>query len=615
MLALTSALSLTQAPCSNAKDHYRLECCSNPTASVFNVFGLDNIEPTAHLAQYSGKAPEPFRDAAHPFRSKMAYDSYLMAYHEVPPRQWFDEQVKNEAFPQQVINNLLTDLPALEAKRGFDLSRNLEGKVYACVGCSSGVAFQTAILLAQRGAVVHACARTASVFDATKASALKSAYMDPMPWPGYEGQVGVDASVFDRIHFRECDVRIGSKAWAQSARFGIDPNRSMEAFYDSIGATGSGRLDGVISSNPSMLTLADDSRIEVPEPLDLEVASSPNKFEHYAGVHDNGTFVARESYKDRFPTPANIVYHGTENTIHYAQALMANTPDSEKVFAFVASAWHHFRNLPRLGGTPNLEYVEYKDWIARVVVGRLVMDGYNAMAISPPLISSSFNDHIMQSAWFSPSYVGLRSFCPKAVTRPFEYSVHWDGAKYASWHPGGYGLMTLPFYPYLADPDVPVPEKLSSAIQSLADPTDPTQFASLMCIADEAHTQDKLGAFPIHEVTRLAVRIIAADSSGSYSPTTHEVALTMLNMMLHPEQNRGVDKTYYYPLPKEDPMFGPNALSLFTSPMNYTSYADIVAGGADAKRAYKRVLLAHNGMTDLNTYSSSDLPAYKVEIV
>jgi len=128
----------------------------------------------------------------------------------------------------------------------------LKNKVFALIGASSGWGFTASVLLAQYGATVHSCARTAAVFEGSKSTSMASyadyeadlartdAYFEKHKtvdgyvqkyYPMYSGLLEVPSHVYDKIHFSECDVRNAS---------------SMVRFFRSVEhAHPSHQLDGV----------------------------------------------------------------------------------------------------------------------------------------------------------------------------------------------------------------------------------------------------------------------------------------------------------------------------------------------------------------------------------
>jgi len=127
----------------------------------------------------------------------------------------------------------------------------LKNKVFALIGASSGWGFTAAVLLAQYGATVYSCARTAAVFEGSKATSMAS-YKDyeaelartqtyfnshktvngyvQRYYPMYSGLLEVDPKVYANIHFSQCDVRDTS---------------SLTTFFRSVKAHASHHLDGV----------------------------------------------------------------------------------------------------------------------------------------------------------------------------------------------------------------------------------------------------------------------------------------------------------------------------------------------------------------------------------
>ena len=127
----------------------------------------------------------------------------------------------------------------------------LKNKVFALIGASSGWGFTAAVLLAQYGATVYSCARTAAVFEGSKATSMASykdheaelartqAYFNTHKtvngyvqkyYPMYSGLLEVDPKVYANIHFSQCDVRDAS---------------SLTTFFRSVKAHASYHLDGV----------------------------------------------------------------------------------------------------------------------------------------------------------------------------------------------------------------------------------------------------------------------------------------------------------------------------------------------------------------------------------
>lgn len=575
--------------CKDVKDHFKENCCGlseNTYLDKQSICNDDSPEMVMERIQ-ALDVPEQRQNALRPFHAKMVNKHYLMALHRLPTDEEFDAAVE-ERFPQNVMNSLYTSSSFVD-ERNLPY-RDLTGKIFACVGCSSGIGFQTAISVAQTGATVYACARSDHVFEYHKRSALKSRYEEFMPWNGYGGQVNVDRKVFDRIHFNTCDLRLSTREVANSAPayYNIDPNKSMEAFFERIWIA-EGRLDGMIDMNIGPFTHTTDTRNEdvFPYPLSIplhpldEIAMTPNRFSSFSIDKNTSTLVPYDIIDDK-RTVINHIYYGTRNIIQWTRKYMDMTDESgkpsEKIFAYVSSTWQFLRGSV-LGIVS--EYPAYKTWLSLQILPQLNRLGYNVMAISPPAVSCSGNLGFYDIVTYGDDIIELtKPLCPQLNASTYKPTPTLrDDDTFRADYQGLYRLSAL-----------------SGGLTS-----EPLDGAD-MCVG-----RFESGEFPVNEVQLHEILHSAGDSLGTWSHSPIDMAMNLRHMVSFPSDYKGKEVIYYLSTLSINPLFEWDGTVDFAPRTDILRYENYFAYHEEAKEAYKRLTHAITGGDVLQSNSNLQL--------
>ena len=160
-----------------------------------------------------------------------------------------------------VENNRINDLEIQLAKQSMpsrnlnpiDDSADLSGKSVVIIGASSGQGFETALLLASKGAEVYCCARTNVLYNINiEASKTKSREDALSINPIYMGSINFKNE--SNINFTSVDIRNKSsvKIWINSIKSKIEKNLYAVLFFAGVYASQKSISDSYYSLNDSV---------------------------------------------------------------------------------------------------------------------------------------------------------------------------------------------------------------------------------------------------------------------------------------------------------------------------------------------------------------------------